>query len=147
MKTIASRLWGLVICSVVALVIVGGVGKWVSDVGIGTVARVLGTLPHIDTIAEMRADVMVMRMSINGHLAALQTQDKDRLATAIDAAAKSFAEHARQYAADGFSGAEDEALLKAESDLLPAYLAALKEVMAASSRPMQNCRILSHREC
>ena len=133
MKTIAGRLWGLVVCSVVALVIVGGVGKWVSDVGVRTVARVLGTLPHIDTIAEMRADVMVMRMSINGHLTALQTQDKDRLAVAIDASAKSYTEHARQYAADGFSGVDDEALLKAESDLLPTYLAALKEVMAASS--------------
>ena len=132
MKTIAGRLWALVLCSMMALLVVGGVGKWVSDVGVGTLARVINTLPHIDMLAEMRASAMVMRMSANGHLTALEIQDKDKLAAVIDAAAKSFAEQAEKYAKDGFADATDETLLKAEKDLLPGYTAALQEIMEAS---------------
>ena len=132
MRTIAGRLWALILCSVLALIVVGGVGQWVASVGLRTVSKVMNTLPHIDSIAEMRADTMVMRMSINGHLNALEIADKDKLAASIDAAAKSFSDHAAAYEKSGFSGEQDKTFLEAERALMPGYLAALKEVIEAS---------------
>jgi len=132
MRTITSRLWALVLCSVLALLTVGGVGKWVASVGTGTVSKVMRALPSVDTIAEMRADAMIVKMSIGAHLVALQTDDKDRVAATINAALKSFLDHAAQYEKNGVSGDKDRDFLKSERDLIPGYQAALKEVMVSS---------------
>lgn len=117
MKTIASRLWALVVCSVLALLIVGGVGKWVASVSLSTVGKVTQALPKVDTIAEMRANAMIVKMSVNGHLVALQTEDKNRVAATIDNALKSFLDYAQKYEANGFSGNEDADFLKTEREL------------------------------
>ena len=132
MRTITSRLWALVLCSVLALLIVGGVGKWVASVGTVTVSKVMRALPSVDTIAEMRADAMVVKMSIGAHLVALQTDDKDRVAATINAALKSFLDHAAQYEKNGVFSDKDNEFLKTERDLIPGYQAALKEVMDSS---------------
>ena len=132
MKTIASRLWALMVCSVLALLIVGGVGKWVASVSLETVGKVTQALPKVDTIAEMRANAMIVKMSVNGHLVALQTEEKNHVATTIDNGLKAFLDYAQKYETNGFSGNEDSEFLKTERDLIPAYRAALKEVMDAS---------------
>lgn len=133
MRTISSRLWALVLCSVLALLIVGGVGKWVANVGLGTVAKVMdGTLPSIDTIAEMRTSFMTARMSVYAHMTSKEPKDKDRLAGVIDAAFKSFADNAAAYEKNLVSSDKDRALLKAERELMPGYQEVMKQVIESS---------------
>ncbi|WP_341679356.1 methyl-accepting chemotaxis protein [Niveibacterium sp. SC-1] len=129
LKTISSRLWALVICSVLSLLVVGGVGRWMTAAAVASSSRVVQAFPAIDAIADMRNDVIAAKMSLGSHVAALEIEEKNRLADRVRKTLAGVSTKLDAYAREHGSDEANQKLALREKSLLPQYARLANEAM------------------
>lgn len=130
--TISRRILLMVMASIIALILIGGVGLYVSNEQTESIRKIQGdVLPSIQTLSEARQAYMELRVGIYTHLvntdqAAIQSVEKR-----IEDASNSLTKHLATYE-NMISNEQDKKLLEVEANDLKAY----KELMLNRVLPL-----------
>jgi len=130
--TIGSRLWAMVIVSVIALLGVGAIGTWTTRSAQNTVSSVMeGTMPSISMLGEIESTFLFLEVEASGHIATKEPTVKDAAQKNVDEASRkldaSFAAYAKLVSDD-----EGKKMLATEQELLRAYMPLAVQMMEAS---------------
>ena len=130
--TIRSRLWAMVIVSIVALFGVGAIGSWTTRTGQNTVASVMeDTMPSISTLGEIQSTFLSLEVDASGHIATKEPTIKDAAQKGVN---ESFKKLEAAFAAYE-KLVQDEAekkMLATEKQLLGEYMPLVMQMMEAS---------------
>ncbi len=130
--TISSRLWAMVIVSVIALLGVGAIGTWTTRTAQGTVGSVMeDTMPSIAMLGVIESTFLSLEVEASGHMATKEPTIKDAAQKNVDESFKkleaSFAAYAKVVSDD-----EGKKMLATEQELLRAYMPLAAQMMESS---------------
>jgi methyl-accepting chemotaxis protein len=130
--TISARLWTMVSVSVIALLVVAGIGSWTTRTAQGTVNSVMeDTMPSNTMLGEIQSTFLFLEVEASGHIATKEPTIKDAAQKNVDEAYKkleaSFAAYEKVVGDD-----EGKKMLATEQQLLGDYMQQVKPMMAAS---------------
>lgn len=130
--SISSRLWSMVIVSVIALLGVGAIGTWTTRSAQGTVTSVMeDTMPSIAMLGDIQSTFLFLEVEASGHIATKEPKIKDVAQKNVDEAYKKLEAGFSAYA----KVVNDEAgkkLLATEQELLRTYMPLVAQMMEAS---------------
>jgi methyl-accepting chemotaxis protein len=130
--TISARLWTMVSVSVIALLVVAGIGSWTTRTAQGTVNSVMeDTMPSNTMLGDIQSTFLFLEVEASGHIATKEPTIKDAAQKNVDEAYKkleaSFAAYEKVVGDD-----EGKKMLATEQQLLGDYMQQVKPMMAAS---------------
>lgn len=130
--SISSRLWAMVVVSVVALLVVASIGFWTTRTAQNTVTSVMeGTMPSIAMLSEIQSTFLFLEVEASGHIATKEPTIKDAAQKNVDESYKkleaSFAAYAKVV-----SDEAGKKMLETEQQLLRDYMPLVMQMMEAS---------------